>query len=291
MALVADGLQTFARRVAVARDTIRPVIDRDRLVDLRRDVRALATALLQETASPGYAPPALADAVAGMRELAGTLGDANWIGRRTLARLHAPLEATATQLVDELPPVDPSYRVVATELRQVLSAGADTDTTAASRALELLPPAVIGDQATSILGLPTPNHVVELRHILTRIIRGVATDAERERLGLMHLAIVGDDAAADRIRALALDVFERDPQTLSRPAWHRLANLLELDAGRGALLGPRDFGTESWGLEALARRRAAGTPRRGAATSMRGEPRSPRSRQSTARRYAPQAST
>ncbi len=254
--MLADGLVDAgaAWKTRVHMD-IWPIFNKRQVERAGPDVRALLANLTQtrELLTPGSG---FDDALTAIRELEDFAATDAAKSRRNLRQLGELSITTSNELVHAVAgSTDDAAGLAAarTELFARLGDDAADLTAADAKALlPFLPPGIAGPEAQAYLGLASPAHATEFIATIQKAVRGEATTADRERLALIELIGRGTPEADEKLRSIALTIFESEPAELKAPAWNRLATMLDLDASGRVLDGPRSQGGSARDLQDLA---------------------------------------
>ena len=239
LGLLADGLHHAGPRLAAeVVDQVWPMCNGRQLRRFEPQVQALAREL-GRSVRLFDGDQGLRDARAALQLLEEAAQQDPTRSKRALRTFAGQLSSTAELLLARAGADRPGSLDELAQVRQLVDA--DMTPAAAQQLLDVLPPAVLTDEASSaLLGLDSAEHVLELAETARDVIERRARDAARERLGILGLQLRREDpAAAAQLRALALDVFDADPNTVPPRGWSRLVDLLELDPAGRVLDGPR----------------------------------------------------
>ena len=243
ISMLADGLRdagaAWKTRVHME---IWPIFNKAQVQRAGPDVRAYLHDLTatRDLLAPGSG---FDDAITAVRELEEFANTDAPTSRRNLRKLGDlsistadKLEATVAGKADDVA----GLQAARTELFSRLGDdAADLTSTEAKALLPFLPPGITGTEAQSYLGLASPAHATEFVATIQKAARGEATTADRERLALIELIGRGTPEADEKLRSIALKIFETKPAELRPAAWNRLATMLDLDASGRVLDGPR----------------------------------------------------
>ncbi len=254
--MLADGLRdagaAWQTRVHME---IWPIFNKAQVARAGPDVR---TYLHHLTATADQLGPASGydDAVAGIRELEAFAASDAPTSRTNLRRLGELSISTADRLdaaIVNAPDDAAGLAAARAELFDRLGDdAADLTSTDAEALLQFVPPSIAGRSAQQFLGVASPAHATEFIATIQKVSRSEATTADRERLALIELIGRGTPEADERLRSIALKIFESDPNDLKPPAWNRLATMLDLDAAGRVLDGPRSQRGSARDLQDLA---------------------------------------
>jgi hypothetical protein len=241
--MLADGLRdagsAWKTRVHME---IWPIFNSKQVARVGPDVRAYLHNLTEtrELLAPGAG---FDDALAAIRELEDFASTDAPTSRRSLRQLGELSITTSDRLEASLVgTADDAAGLAAARSELFARLGDDAaDVTAAEAAalLPFMPPGIAGAEAQAYLGLASPAHASEFISTIQKAARGEATTADRERLALIELIGRGTPEADEKLRSIALKIFETEPKDLKAPAWNRLATMLDLDASGRVLDGPR----------------------------------------------------